>query len=217
MDKRGRIEVRSGEKPKQLKPTWFGFILLVIMIIINCILMFSANDIKNHAVIQKDLRVYGEVVNSTPIHSPPPTVAPSEKFQPLQCALNDDTQEFIYYLCKSYDIDFKFVMAMIQVESGCNASIVSGTGDYGLMQIHKANKGWLIKTLNINDLLDPEQNARVGVFVLKSLFDKYKDPNKVMMAYNMGESGMSSLWKGGIHETEYTRKVIKVKKSWKLK
>lgn len=217
MSKYGRIEVRKGVRPKKLYATTILFLLVGTLIggIIGT--QIDTKKIQSHAVVKKDLKVYGEVTKSTPMPSAPPIVAPSVKFHPLQCTLDDDTQEFVYYLCKSYDIDFKFVMAMIQVESGGNANAVSSTGDYGLMQIHKANKGWLMKALNINDILDPEQNVRAGAFVLKVLFDKYKDPNKVLMAYNMGESDAKSLWKGGVYETDYTRKVIKVTKSWKLK
>lgn len=41
------------------------------------------------------------------------------------------------------------------------------------------------------------------------LFEKYEDPEKVLMAYNMGETGAKRLWDKGIYETDYTNKVIK--------
>ena len=39
-------------------------------------------------------------------------------------------------------------------------------------------------------------------------FEKYDDPHRVLMAYNMGEYGASVLWEQGVFESNYSRKVL---------
>ena len=133
----------------------------------------------------------------------PPTWQSELQFEPLDIPLEADIQEFVYYLSHTYDIDFYLVMAIIQTESAYQPNIISRTGSYGLMQIHKINHGWLSENLGISDFLNPYQNIRAGVYILNDLFDKYGDINKVLMAYNLGERGAIALWRGGVYETNY--------------
>lgn len=129
-------------------------------------------------------------------------------FTPMDVSLDEDIQEFIFYLCKGYNIEFTFVMGMIQQESTFNPNAVSGTGDYGLMQINKMNFESLEKVLGISDFLDPYNNVRAGMYILRNLFEKYESPAMVLMAYNMGENGASKLWAQGVYETNYSRSVL---------
>lgn len=129
-------------------------------------------------------------------------------FTPLEVELDEDLQEFIYCLSYGYNIDYAFVMGLIQTESTFNPNVVSSTNDHGLMQINKVNHGWLQEKLGITDLLDPYQNARSGIYILRNLFEKYEEPEKVLMAYNMGENGAKKLWDKGVYETNYTRKTM---------
>ncbi len=131
-----------------------------------------------------------------------------EDFTAIKCALSEETQEFTYYLSKGYYIDFSFVMAIMYCESSFRADIVSKTNDYGLMQINKINHEWLSEKLGLNDMTDPYQNIRAGIYILRNLFEKYDDPAKVLMAYNMGEYGASCLWEQGIYETSYSKRVL---------
>lgn len=131
-----------------------------------------------------------------------------DEFIPLNCKMDEQTQKFIFYLCKGYDIDWTLVMAMIQQESSFRPSIVSKTGDYGLMQINKCNHEWLSETLGVTDFLDSEQNVRAGIFVLRKLFEEYTEPNLVLMAYNMGSNGAETLWNKGIYTTPYVDKIL---------
>jgi len=129
-------------------------------------------------------------------------------FTPLDCAMPDDEQEFTYYLCSGYNLDFTLVMAMIQHESNFDPTVISKTNDYGYMQINEINHSWLTETLGVTDFLDPYQNIRAGVFVLRKLFERYQDVNMVLMAYNMGEDAASRLWEKGIYSTKYTEQVL---------
>ena len=130
------------------------------------------------------------------------------EFEPLECALPVELQEFTYYLCEAYYIDFEFAMALMYTESSFRADVVSGTNDYGLMQINKCNHEELSSALGITDFNEPYQNIRAGLYILRRLFEKYDEPALVCMAYNMGEYGASTLWDKGVYETSYSRKVL---------
>ena len=129
-------------------------------------------------------------------------------FIPLNCKLDKETQEFTFYLCKGYDIDWTLVMALMQKESSFRSDIISSTDDYGLMQINKCNHEWLEETIGVTDFLNKEQNIRAGVFVLRKLFEEYTDPNLVLMAYNMGSNGAEKLWNKGIYSTPYVDEIL---------
>ncbi len=134
--------------------------------------------------------------------------ATDPEFTALPVNLDPDIQQFIWWLCKGYNLDFSFVMAMIWQESTFRSDVISGTNDYGLMQINKINHEWLTQTIGVTDFLDPYQNIRAGTFILRKLFEKYKDPSMVLMAYNMGEGGAGRLWKQGIYSTSYSESVL---------
>lgn len=129
-------------------------------------------------------------------------------FIPLNCKLDKETQQFTFYLCKGYNIDWTLVMALMQKESSFRSDVISATDDYGLMQINKCNHKWLTDTIGVTDYLDKEQNIRAGVFVLRKLFEEYTDPNLVLMAYNMGADGAETLWNKGIYTTPYVDDIL---------
>lgn len=89
-------------------------------------------------------------------------------FTPLDCKMPEEQQEFTYYLCTGYNIDFTLVMALIQNESSFDPSVVSATHDYGYMQINEMNHQWLTDTLGVTDFTDPYQNIRV-LSMIKSM------------------------------------------------
>ena len=131
-------------------------------------------------------------------------------FEPLGVELDADVQQFIFYLCKEYDLDFTLVMAIIEWESGYNPECISRTNDYGLMGINKVNHEWLSNALGVSDFLDPYENVRAGMFILRKLFEKYNDVNMVLMAYNKGEHGAALLWDQGIFEIKYTERIFSI-------
>ena len=133
-----------------------------------------------------------------------------ETFSALDVELDIDIQQFINEIAQLNNIDFTFIMALIEHESGYQANIISSTNDYGLMQINKCNHNWLSEACGVTDFLDPYQNVVAGCYVLHELFEKYEDPAKVLMAYNMGEDGASKLWKQGIYSTGYTRSIFSI-------
>ena len=83
------------------------------------------------------------------------------------------------------------------------------------MQINEMNHPYLTEQLGITDFTEPHNNIRSGMFILRKLFEKYETPEKVLMAYNMGEYGASILWDQGIFESNYSRKVLEYQQQFK--
>lgn len=140
--------------------------------------------------------------------------AEMSNFKPIDINLDENIQEFIYLLCDGYNIDYSFVLALIDQESSFTVNAVSNTGDYGLFQINEINHEELKKTLGIKDINDPYENSRAGMFILRKLFEKYEEPSKVLMAYNMGETGAKILWDKDVFSTTYTDKVLELQKKY---
>ena len=132
------------------------------------------------------------------------------EFTPLDVPLDEGIQEFVFYLSYGYNIDWTFTMAVIQKESSYQADAISCCNDYGLMQINEINHEYITETLGVTDYLNPYENVRAGLWILRNLFEKYESPEKVLMAYNMGETGASILWEQGIFETNYSKSVLEI-------
>ena len=142
-----------------------------------------------------------------------PIYGQSEKtFVAMNVPMDVQVQKHVYDMAKVYNLDYSFLMAVIKQESEFETYAVSDAGDYGLMQINQINHPSLSVTLGIHDFLDPYSNIRAGAYMLSELFDKYHDPHKVLMCYQMGESGAAEAWEAGITETGYSRSVLRVQK-----
>ena len=126
----------------------------------------------------------------------------------LNVKMDAEIQQEVYDLCEANCIDFCLIMAIIKTESSFRSYVVSGSECYGLMQIHKINHKMLEKNLGITDILDPIQNVKSGIYILRNLFDEYDDVGMVLMAYNMGENAAKKKWDKGIYSTSYTEKVL---------
>ena len=130
-----------------------------------------------------------------------------DDFKICSIPLDENLQKFTYALCKAYNIDYSFVLAIMEQESGFNVN-AAHAGNYGLMQINAINAEMLEKNLGIKDLKDPYNNIRAGIFMLHTLFERYYDKEKVLMAYNLGEGGAKILWDKGVFETKYVNSVL---------
>lgn len=133
----------------------------------------------------------------------------------IPVTFGEDLQEFTYYLSAAYDIDYTLVLAIISKESSFMPDGISSTNDYGLMQINACNHEWLTEELGITDFIDPYENIKAGLFILRGLFEKYDSTSKVLMAYNMGENGASKLWEQGIFESNYSKDVLKRQETYR--
>lgn len=133
----------------------------------------------------------------------------------IPVTFGEDLQEFTYYLSAAYDVDYTLVLAIISKESAFMPDGISSTNDYGLMQINACNHEWLTEELGITDFIDPYENIKAGLFILRGLFEKYDSTSKVLMAYNMGENGASKLWEQGIFESNYSKDVLQRQETYR--
>ena len=120
--------------------------------------------------------------------------------------LSHELQDIADKACEDYKIPQDVLYAVMKVESGYEVDAQNGSC-YGLMQIHAINMEYLSNNIGTTDLTDPEQNIQAGAFILGGYLEKYSLPDS-LMAYNLGEGGAKRLWKQGIHETGYTKKVL---------
>ena len=101
------------------------------------------------------------------------------------------------------------IIAMIEVESSFRPNVISGTSDYGLMQINKINHEWLTEEYGITDFLDPYQNVFCGITIIAGHLEKTDgDIALALMRYNCGATGAKRLWDKGIYSTSYTEKIL---------
>lgn len=156
---------------------------------------------------EKEVLIYGRY-DGIILEGEVPELKGGGEFVPLDVPISEDLQEFIFYLSEGYEIDFTFVMALIQQESSFRADVISNTNDYGLMQVNERNHALITEALGITDFLEPYNNIRSGMFILRKLFEKYETPEKVLMAYNLGEAGATRLWEQGVFEINYSKSVF---------
>ena len=194
--KHGLYELRHAKPSKRIRN-------LLIFFVVFFVILAAFFGVKNV--------VYGEFDEANVIATPQVEWF-GEEFKPLNVGLDTELQEYTWLMCKTYDVDWYLVMAVMQRESGYRADTISKTNDYGLMQINKINHQRLSEILGITDFLDPEQNIHAGVYMLSNLFEKYGDVNLVLMAYNMGEGGAGKLWNKDIFTSKYTQNVINIQK-----
>lgn len=120
--------------------------------------------------------------------------------------LSHELQDIADKACEDYKVPQDVLYAVMKVESGYQVDAQNGSC-YGLMQIHTINMEYLSSNIGTTDLTDPEQNIQAGAFILGGYLEKYSLTDS-LMAYNLGEGGAKRLWKQGIHETGYTKKVL---------
>ena len=137
----------------------------------------------------------------------------AEKVQEEDCYLDsivsEKHQDIAMKYCEKYDVPFELVIAVIETESGGNADVISETRDYGLMQINISNHKWLKNTLHIKNFLDPEENIKAGCYMLSRYLKAYNgNLNLTLMSYNLGGRKAETLWKEGVRNTEYSKRII---------
>lgn len=130
-----------------------------------------------------------------------------EEVKYYDCPLDHGLQDYIRTLCEENNVPMDLVIAQIQIESGFRADCISGTGDYGLMQINRINHKRFEEEYGITDFLDPYQNVFCGIKILSEHYNRYGDLDKALMAYNLGAGGAEKLWKQGIYSTSYVEKI----------
>jgi soluble lytic murein transglycosylase len=96
---------------------------------------------------------------------------------------------------RAFGLDPLFVAAVIRQESGFRPQARSAAGAMGLMQLMPTTARWAAPQMGFrgfkdDQLLDPAVNIRIGCWYLNYLFQRFRDPAKVLAAYNGGEGNV---------------------------
>lgn len=89
-------------------------------------------------------------------------------------------------------------LAIMQVESGFNPIAKGPAGSIGLMQLQPATARETANRIGLqwrngHTLLDPEQNARLGLAYLSELRDQFGTTDHAVAAFNIGPGGLRRL------------------------
>lgn len=90
-----------------------------------------------------------------------------------------------------YNVDYRLVLALIEVESNFRPDVISRDGARGLMQLKPETARVIAREADLSysgssDLVDPRKNIQIGVYLLSKLIDDFKSIRKALYAYNVG-------------------------------
>ena len=88
-------------------------------------------------------------------------------------ALSPELQKIMQEKCEEYGVPYALALALADQETRFDPDAVSGTNDYGLMQINSINFEWL-RERGI-DPLTYEGNIEAGVLILSKAINRYGD------------------------------------------
>lgn len=143
-------------------------------------------------------------------------------------------KEEIEFYAEKNDISPTLVAAIINTESSFRQDAKSNSGAEGLMQLLPSTARFVADKYGVEfdgNLFSPQKNIEIGCFYLKYLFDKFKNEQTVLFAYNSGE-GNVSCWLNDKHYSKdgktldscpfeetnnYVKKVQKAKKFYSKK
>ncbi|MEI6155356.1 MAG: lytic transglycosylase domain-containing protein [Deltaproteobacteria bacterium] len=121
----------------------------------------------------------------------------------------------LYDECRLYDLDYRFVLAIIKVESNFRHNVTSRDGSKGLMQIKPSlakmiakNKGLEFK--GSKELLEPDHNIRIGTHHISKLVEDFESLHEVLFAYNAGsKKAKGKLFRDNEPNGPFAKKVLK--------
>lgn len=145
-----------------------------------------------------------------PDKRPPPVLKPAEHPAPIDRYLESlpSNKSWIIDLASKisdwYDIDPKFVLSIITVESNFETKAQSPKSAMGLMQLIPATA----ERFNVKNAFDASQNIKGGIRYLRWLFSYYRgDIELVTAAYNAGEKAVDRYL--GVPPYPETREYVK--------
>lgn len=130
-----------------------------------------------------------------------------------------DLQDIMRTACAEYGCPYPFALATADWETRgtFNMDAVGAVGEVGIMQLNPGPDGAYHTDLQVatgQDPTTPAGNIVCGVYLLGRYLEKYEDPAKAAMAYNMGEGGARKAWAAGIASTEYSTAVLEATEKW---
>ena len=170
----------------------------------------NSSETKNNSSDKKtnsETKTNSDKKSDTETKKPAQTTKPAGTY--FDVPLSENLQDYIFRVCKSYDIEPEIVIAVIWKESSYRASVMGDNGNaYGLMQIQPRWHKERMKKLGVDDLLDPYQNVLVGIDYLAELYHNNGSMKWALMAYNGGPDYATRKIKAG-EISSYASSVLK--------
>ncbi|OUQ78760.1 transglycosylase SLT domain-containing protein [Flavonifractor sp. An100] len=131
--------------------------------------------------------------------------------------LSYDLQDVMRTACAEYGCPYPLALAVAEVESHFDMEAVGAVGEVGIMQLNPGpqNTYWInLEAETGEDPTTPAGNIICGAYLLGTHMANYGEPEKALMAYNMGPGGAAQAWAAGITSTEYSAKVMEAMARW---
>lgn len=131
--------------------------------------------------------------------------------------LSYDLQDVMRTACAEYGCPYTLALAVAEVESHFDMDAVGAVGEVGIMQLNPGpqNTYWInLEAETGEDPTTPAGNIICGAYLLGTHMANYGEPEKALMAYNMGPGGAAQAWAAGIASTEYSAKVMEAMDRW---
>lgn len=212
---------RRRRHAQQVRRQRIALFMIAFCITLFCLWLSACHKDKPEANTEPVIATSATVpLKSTPVLVVEPTPTPTK--EPVSRTRDDivsdgrllsyELQEVMQDLCEEYGVPYALTLAIAEVETHFDPDAVSGTGDYGLMQINTCNHEWLVE--KGIDVMTHEGNIEAGIYIISQHLEKYGEPELALMAYNCGPTGARRLWDAGTYQTEYSRKVMTAFEYW---
>jgi len=116
-----------------------------------------------------------------------------------------------------HNVDYRLVLALIEVESNYRHDVISPDGSKGLMQLKPSTARAIAQEAGMSykgssDLFNPKKNIQIGVYFLSKLIDDFKSIRKALYAYNVGpnraKKKIAQLQSNKDPHSRFTRRVM---------
>lgn len=133
-----------------------------------------------------------------------PNLAESERWR-IAGAIHHESRRFGY--------DPLFVLAMVQVESGCRPTAQGPRGAVGLIQIKPSTARAMAEEAGVQwdgaeALKRPVFNVQMGLRYLARLERRFQDPYLAMAAYNMGPARVAGMPAQRARGVRYVQRIL---------
>ncbi|SDB15032.1 soluble lytic murein transglycosylase [Ruminococcaceae bacterium FB2012] len=126
----------------------------------------------------------------------------SEKIQDYgpNVFMTTDYEEYVLKYSKEYEMDPRFIFAIINTESHFNPDATSNVGARGLMQLMEEAYDWVKFRMGderphtFDEMYDPELNIQYGTFMLKFLYEKFDHSYELTAAAYHGGMNAVDTW-----------------------
>lgn len=113
-----------------------------------------------------------------------------------------DLSQYVLVMSYRYRVSPAFVLSVIQVESNFQTDAVSPKGAIGLMQLLPSTGKEIAERVGmewqgVHTLRDPKRNIELGLEYVVELRKRFKKPELVLLAYNMGPYALEKRLRAG--------------------